>query len=326
MNNYKWILYGDDDTVFFIDNVLDLVKDLDHNMPYFISDAIWWPNWSPDGAPTYVHGNRWAPRCLPCNYTDPLAGKSHPFGFAAQPACPCTNEALCRMDNINAFNQDGCHWNGYRPGSWYFIHGGAGALISAGLMREATYAAAEEYVVHHDYGSGDSMITQVMWDLFKTLPTDPGFGFYRDHVQMFDPGWRGERVRGPEDAGTVDLGNDPAGILERYESAAKQRCNGKCIEQLDHVITSHLRSRYAKDDVEIGAVKAAMPHYKGPFDLLPAVFFHERLANATHKYVEGRTLRRSIADGPKKLVNKQLHNIAKTFGLQMEPKDDIDIR
>lgn len=39
-------------------------------------------------------------------------------------ACPCTNEALCRMDNINAFNQDGCHWNGYRPGSWYFIHGG----------------------------------------------------------------------------------------------------------------------------------------------------------------------------------------------------------
>lgn len=47
MDNYKWILYGDDDTVFFIDNVLDLVKDLDHNMPYFISDAIWWPNWNP---------------------------------------------------------------------------------------------------------------------------------------------------------------------------------------------------------------------------------------------------------------------------------------
>ena len=47
MQNFKWILYGDDDTVFFIDNVLDLVKDLDHNMPYFISDAIWWPNWSP---------------------------------------------------------------------------------------------------------------------------------------------------------------------------------------------------------------------------------------------------------------------------------------
>ena len=36
---------------------------------------------------------------------------------------------------------------------------------------------------------------------------------------MFDPGWRGERVRGPEDAGTVDLGNDPAGILERYSLA-----------------------------------------------------------------------------------------------------------
>ena len=39
-------------------------------------------------------------------------------------ACPCTNEAVCRMDNINAFNQNGCGWNGHRPGSWYFIHGG----------------------------------------------------------------------------------------------------------------------------------------------------------------------------------------------------------
>ena len=34
---YKWLLYGDDDTLWFVDGVLDLVKDLDPGMPYFIS-------------------------------------------------------------------------------------------------------------------------------------------------------------------------------------------------------------------------------------------------------------------------------------------------
>ena len=43
MDRYKWIVYGDDDTVMFIDNVLALVNQLDHNHPYLISDCIWWP-------------------------------------------------------------------------------------------------------------------------------------------------------------------------------------------------------------------------------------------------------------------------------------------
>ncbi len=129
------------------------------------------------------------------------------------------------------------------------------------------------------------------------------------------------RVKFIPDSMWIASGHSDRACTCRYESAAKARCNSKCIEQLDHVITSHLRSRYAKDDVEIGAVKAAMPHYDGPFELLPAVFFHERMANATHRYVAARNLKRSIADAPKKLVHKQLHSIAKTFGLEMEPRD-----
>ena len=38
-DSYKWLLYGDDDTVWFIDSVLELVSDLDPEMPYFISGA-----------------------------------------------------------------------------------------------------------------------------------------------------------------------------------------------------------------------------------------------------------------------------------------------
>ena len=41
--DYKWILYGDDDTVFFVDNVISLVSGLDYRKPYFISDCLWFP-------------------------------------------------------------------------------------------------------------------------------------------------------------------------------------------------------------------------------------------------------------------------------------------
>ncbi len=43
VDNYKWLLYGDDDTFFFVDHVLALTQTLDHNMPYVITDNLWWP-------------------------------------------------------------------------------------------------------------------------------------------------------------------------------------------------------------------------------------------------------------------------------------------
>ena len=35
--DYKWILYGDDDTFFFVDGVLELLQDFDPSLPYFIT-------------------------------------------------------------------------------------------------------------------------------------------------------------------------------------------------------------------------------------------------------------------------------------------------
>lgn len=34
---YSWMLYGDDDTFFFLDNILELLQDFDPNMPYIIT-------------------------------------------------------------------------------------------------------------------------------------------------------------------------------------------------------------------------------------------------------------------------------------------------
>ncbi len=36
-DTFKWLMYGDDDTFFFLDAVLEVVKGLDPNMPYFLT-------------------------------------------------------------------------------------------------------------------------------------------------------------------------------------------------------------------------------------------------------------------------------------------------
>ena len=52
-----------------------------------------------------------------------------------------------------------------------------------------------------------------------------GYGFYRPQMTLFDPGWRGEQTKGPEDWGVADLGNDPMGIIDRYMSFKKSHHN-----------------------------------------------------------------------------------------------------
>lgn len=47
---FKWILYGDDDTLWVVDNLLRYLGTLDHTMPYMLSDALWFLNRGPPGA------------------------------------------------------------------------------------------------------------------------------------------------------------------------------------------------------------------------------------------------------------------------------------
>ena len=39
-NSFKWLFYSDDDTVFFLDNAMNVVKGLDPDMPYFLTGAL----------------------------------------------------------------------------------------------------------------------------------------------------------------------------------------------------------------------------------------------------------------------------------------------
>ena len=70
-DNFKWMLFGDDDTVFLIDNVLNLLPHLDPAVPYFMTDHLWYPETvgkqSLGIAPqTHLHCSQTALAVLPC--------------------------------------------------------------------------------------------------------------------------------------------------------------------------------------------------------------------------------------------------------------------
>lgn len=37
---FKWLFYGDDDTVFFVDAAIEVVKHLDPSQPYFLTGLL----------------------------------------------------------------------------------------------------------------------------------------------------------------------------------------------------------------------------------------------------------------------------------------------
>ncbi len=61
----------------------------------------------------------------------------------------------------------------------------------------------------------ESMLADMLWRKLGLLPTDPGYGYLRPHVRLFDPGWRGPLVRGNRHEITADYGNDPVGLISR---------------------------------------------------------------------------------------------------------------
>ncbi len=62
-NTYKWMLYGDDDTIFFVDNVMRLLNDFNSSIPYFVTDHLWFT-----AKKKHAHPHPDAPRCLPCHF------------------------------------------------------------------------------------------------------------------------------------------------------------------------------------------------------------------------------------------------------------------
>lgn len=72
-DSYKWMLYGDDDTLFFKEAALELLAPFDHDLPYAVTDNIWFEA-DVSARPPFRHPALDAPRCLPCHFRiDPVA-------------------------------------------------------------------------------------------------------------------------------------------------------------------------------------------------------------------------------------------------------------
>lgn len=61
VDSYKWILFGEDDTVFFVSNAMKLLEHLDHNLPYLLTDNIQYPQQHINGELQLLFG---------CTYAD----------------------------------------------------------------------------------------------------------------------------------------------------------------------------------------------------------------------------------------------------------------
>ena len=87
---YKWILFGDDDTLWFMEGVLQLLQTFDHNLPYVITDEIFWHTWGEAAAERFHEDG--PPCCLPCQFNS--------SGAHCYPCSTCTKKAkritLCR--------------------------------------------------------------------------------------------------------------------------------------------------------------------------------------------------------------------------------------
>ncbi|GIL79838.1 hypothetical protein Vretimale_12458 [Volvox reticuliferus] len=80
--SYKWMLYGDDDTLFYMPAVKRLLAHLDPELPIAISDNLWF---------RARHPNLFAPRCLPCHLAvdaDPQTLMEPPHKGSSNPEAP----------------------------------------------------------------------------------------------------------------------------------------------------------------------------------------------------------------------------------------------
>ncbi|KAL3156131.1 hypothetical protein ABBQ32_012426 [Trebouxia sp. C0010 RCD-2024] len=230
--DYKWILYGDDDTFFFVDGVLELLQDFDPSLPYFITDHYWWGDEKNESMNYHPHER--APRCLPCHWNQEDEERSlradgyRPF----QPyiGCPCTAERICKTDDRGYF-ADACEMPLWKPDTEgrdfrvYTMHGGAGALMSIGLMERLPLSFMDKCMSELGRSSGgDALISVCLWRAGYGF-TDPGYSFYHWEAKSFDPG--------PENS---------AGLLSYLEAAISNTADQYSLELLSHVATSHLRS------------------------------------------------------------------------------------
>ena len=173
--SYKWMLYGDDDTVFIMGNVHKLLQGYDHTLPILLSDS-YWNALDVNGGMTIVahHPSKTAPRCLPCHYnTSQLNLDKLPI--RANVGCPCTPELACSKTQLPT-KGNWTHKQCLQQSQRWHVYGGSGMIISRGLadmMAKHRGALKECITKRYTYEYGDRALTSCLFEM-GIAPTDPG--------------------------------------------------------------------------------------------------------------------------------------------------------
>ena len=118
------------------------------------ADNVWWSTGEHTPHSWRHHPHPDAPRCIPCHYDDSsyIASPEATIpSYKAIKGCPCTPKLLCAHNNHSDHMSE--DWfNKYcdmprLPYHMYSMHGGAGALMSIGLMRKVGWDFAEPCVL-----------------------------------------------------------------------------------------------------------------------------------------------------------------------------------
>ncbi|KAK9807886.1 hypothetical protein WJX72_012243 [[Myrmecia] bisecta] len=182
-DTYKWLLYGDDDTIWFMDAVMNMVEDLDPHVPYFLTDHMWWSSGSGNEEAMNAHSG--APRCRLCGYQHPAILDDPALNLPE--ACPyCQPEMLCTNDTTGALSRPPkpCAFPRL-PERTYSVHGGAGAIFSVGLLRRVDFASMERCVLSQYSTGGDAYISMCLWEA-GFAATDPLPGLHPKKRPFFD--------------------------------------------------------------------------------------------------------------------------------------------
>ena len=119
-----------------------------------MADNLWWGS---ENGSFGFQPNLEAPRCLPCNYSTYARQPAGKMQFNAPEGCPCTPELLCAAAEEGIFDSDCSIPRANVPGfstRTYSVHGGAGGLLSNGLLRAVSRQQMERCIAEAGHTTG----------------------------------------------------------------------------------------------------------------------------------------------------------------------------
>jgi hypothetical protein len=182
---YKWMLGGDDDTLFYPQNLIRILSHLNHSMPYFISDDIWFASLSDsrsetpfsDGYYNFFHSNPYAPRCLPC--THPHCRETTTYRFLPlKCGCPCTPKQACFAETVPPYHDKPrlCETN---KNLRAVVHGGSGSILSIGLLQALNHTEFERCARGQGQSESDAALSVCLWQQnFSITALGPAHTFF----------------------------------------------------------------------------------------------------------------------------------------------------